>query len=107
MKQDEAYDILTMGYNVFLTGAAGTGKTHLINRFIRYAHIHGITIAITASTGIASTHVGGMTIHSWSGMGIRDTLTDQDIDMIVKKEHLIKRLKKTQILIIDEISLLS
>ena len=34
MTQDQAYDILTMGHNVFLTGAAGTGKTYLINRFI-------------------------------------------------------------------------
>lgn len=57
MKQDEAYDILAMGQNVFLTGAAGTGKTYLINRFIRYTREHGIGIAITASTGIAATHI--------------------------------------------------
>jgi hypothetical protein len=92
---------------VFLTGAAGTGKTYLINRFIRHAREHGITIAVTASTGIAATHIGGMTIHSWSGMGIRDTLTDEDIDVIVSREYLAKRFAKTNILIIDEISMLS
>ena len=107
MTQDQAYDILTMGHNVFLTGAAGTGKTYLINRFIRHAREHGITIAVTASTGIAATHIGGMTIHSWSGMGIRDTLTDEDIDVIVSREYLAKRFAKTNILIIDEISMLS
>ncbi len=107
MTQDQAYDILTMGHNVFLTGAAGTGKTYLINRFIRHAREHGITIAVTASTGIAATHIGGMTIHSWSGMGIRDTLTDEDIDVIVSREYLAKRFAKTHILIIDEISMLS
>ena len=107
MTQDQALDILMMGQNVFLTGAAGTGKTYLINRFIRHAHEHGIVIAITASTGIAATHIGGMTIHSWSGMGIRDTLTDEDIDVIVSREYLAKRFAKTNILIIDEISMLS
>lgn len=107
MTQDQAFDILTMWHNVFLTGAAGTGKTYLINRFIRHAREHGITIAVTASTGIAATHIGGMTIHSWSGMGIRDTLTDEDIDVIVSREYLAKRFAKTNILIIDEISMLS
>ncbi len=48
-----------------------------------------------------------MTIHSWSGMGIRDTLTDEDIDVIVSREYLAKRFAKTNILIIDEISMLS
>lgn len=107
MTQDQAFDILTMGHNVFLTGAAGTGKTYLINRFIRHAREHGIVVAVTASTGIAATHIGGMTIHSWSGMGIRDTLTDEDIDTIVSREYLAKRFAKTNILIIDEISMLS
>ncbi len=107
MTQDEAFDILTMGHNVFLTGAAGTGKTHLINRFIKYARSHDISIAITASTGIASTHIGGMTIHSWSGLGIRDDLTDAEMEKIIGREYLSKRLLKTQILIIDEISMLS
>ena len=88
MTQDQAFDILAMGHNVFLTGAAGTGKTFLINRFIRHAREHGIVIAVTASTGIAATHIWGMTIHSWSGMGIRDTLTDEDIDTFVSREHI-------------------
>jgi ATP-dependent DNA helicase PIF1 len=107
MTQDQAFDILAMGHNVFLTGAAGTGKTFLINRFIRHAKEHGIVIAVTASTGIAATHIGGMTIHSWSGMWIRDSLTDEDIDTIVSREYLAKRFAKTNILIIDEISMLS
>lgn len=107
MTQDQAFDILAMGHNVFLTGAAGTGKTFLINRFIRHAREHGIVIAVTASTGIAATHIGGMTIHSWSGMGIRDSLSDEDIDTIVSREYLAKRFAKTNILIIDEISMLS
>lgn len=107
MNQDEAFDILAMGQNVFLTGAAGSGKTFLINRFIKHCHEHGIGIAITASTGIAATHIGGMTIHSWSGLGIREVLSDEDIDTIISREYIAKRFAKTSVLIIDEISMLS
>jgi len=57
MTQDQAFDILTLGQNVFLTGAAGTGKTFLVNRFITYCHEHGLSVAVTASTGIAATHI--------------------------------------------------
>lgn len=107
MIQEQVFDILAMGHNVFLTGAAGSGKTYLINQFITHCHEHGIAVAITASTGIAATHIGGTTIHSWSGMGIRDTLTDYDIDDIISREYLAKRFAKTSVLIIDEISILS
>jgi hypothetical protein len=48
-----------------------------------------------------------MTIHSWSGLGIRDILSDDDIDDIISREYLVKRYAKTEILIIDEISMLS
>ena len=107
MIQDEAFDILAMGQNVFLTGAAGSGKTFLVNRFVHHCHEHGIGIAITASTGIAATHIGGMTIHSWSGLGVRESLTDDDIDDIISREYLVKRYAKTSVLVIDEISMLS
>lgn len=107
MNQDQVFDILAMGHNVFLTGAAGSGKTYLVNRFVRHCHEHDISIAITASTGIAATHIGGMTIHSWSGMGVRDILSSDDINTIVSKEYLTKRFAKTSVLIIDEISMLS
>ena len=107
MNQNQAFQILTMGSNVLLTGAAGSGKTYLVNRFVSYCHEHAINIAITASTGIAATHIGGMTIHSWSGMGIRDSLSDDDIEELLSREYLAKRYAKTAVLIIDEISMLS
>ncbi len=106
MNQDQAFTLLTMGKNILLTGAAGSGKTFLVNRFISYCREHSITLAVTASTGIAATHIGGMTIHSWSGMGIRDTLTDDEIEDLISREYLVKRFVKTAVLIIDEISML-
>lgn len=106
MTQDEALKILKMGHSVFLTGEPGAGKTFVINKFVSYLREHGIDPAITASTGIASTHIGGMTIHSWSGVGIRATLSDNDLEYIKSNKNVSRRIKKAGILIIDEVSML-
>ena len=105
MIQEEAINILKSGRNVYLTGAAGSGKTHVLNEYIDYLKNRGVVVAVTASTGIAATHIGGTTIHSWSGIGIKDDLTEYDIELLVQKEHLWKRYDKTRILIIDETSM--
>lgn len=106
MRQSEALDILKMGKNVFLTGPAGSGKTFVLNEYVKYLKSHAVDVAVTASTGIASTHLGGMTIHSWSGLGVKDFLTDKDIDDLMQKSYLYKRFEKTKVLIIDEVSML-
>jgi ATP-dependent exoDNAse (exonuclease V) alpha subunit len=106
MLQAEALDILKMGKNVFLTGPAGSGKTHVLNSYIQYLRSHAVDVAVTASTGIAATHLGGQTIHSWSGIGVRDVLTDYDIDEMMQKAYLYKRFDRTKVLIIDEVSML-
>ena len=107
MTQSEALSILQTGANVFLTGEPGAGKTHTVNAYIAWLRARGIEPSITASTGIAATHVGGMTIHSWSGIGINDRMTPELLDAITSKEHVVKRLQKAKVLIIDEISMLS
>ena len=63
MTQAEALAILKTGANVFLTGEPGSGKTHTVNQYVAYLRSSGIEPAITASTGIAATHIGGFTIH--------------------------------------------
>jgi len=106
MQQDQALAILKSGQNVFLTGSAGTGKTYVLNNYIKYLRERKVAIAITASTGIAATHIGGITIHSFSGIGIRDHLSYADLHKIKNKKHIAKKIQKTQVLIIDEISML-
>jgi ATP-dependent exoDNAse (exonuclease V) alpha subunit len=105
--QDEALTILKTGANVFLTGEPGSGKTHTINAYVAWLREHGIEPAITASTGIAATHIGGQTIHSWSGIGIKKLLSSWDLDRISQNERVAKHVRGTDILIIDEISMLS
>jgi ATP-dependent exoDNAse (exonuclease V) alpha subunit len=107
MTQEETLKVLKMGKNVFLTGPAGSGKTHVLNQYIQFLKDNHIGVAVTASTGVAATHLKGVTIHSWSGIGIKDVLTDYDMDDLEQRSYLWKRFEKTQVLIIDEISMLS
>ncbi|WP_201591822.1 AAA family ATPase [Psychrobacter pulmonis] len=106
MRQSSALDILKTGQNVFLTGSAGSGKTYTLNQYIDYLRARRVPVAVTASTGIAATHMNGTTIHSWSGIGIKDELSDRDLTNLSRKQFLADRLKDTAVLIIDEISML-
>lgn len=107
MKQTTALDILKSGSNVFLTWQAGSGKTYVLNQYIDYLKNSGVKISVTASTGIAATHLSGRTIHSRSGVGIKDSISDFDLENMFKKSYLHKNIQKTKVLIIDEISMLS
>ena len=107
MLQATALKILKAGQNVFLTGSAGAGKTYLLNQYIAYLRERGVHIAVTASTGIAATHIGGQTIHSWSGLGIKDEILPHDLEKIAKRKPIRDRMKAVEVLLIDEISMLS
>src|SRR3989344_482068 len=106
MTQEQALAILKTGANVFLTGEPGAGKTHTINQYASYLRTRGIEPSITASTGIAATHIGGTTIHSWSGVGIRTYLDKYALDKISTTEYLTKRVRRAKVLVIDEVSML-
>lgn len=106
MQQSEALKILKTGVNVFVTGEPGSGKTYTINEYVSYLNSHGIEPAITASTGIAATHINGMTIHSWSGVGIKNHLNKAEIHKIATNDYVVKRVGPAKVLIIDEISML-
>ncbi len=107
MDQSVALSVLKSGCNVFLTGQAGSGKTYVLNKYISWLRACDIPVAITASTGIAATHIGGVTIHSWSGIGIKEYLSDEDVDIIASKQWIRNNISNCKVLIIDEISMLS
>ncbi|MBU1349599.1 AAA family ATPase, partial [Patescibacteria group bacterium] len=105
MTQQQALEIMKLGRNIYLTGAAGSGKTFLLNQYIKFLKNKEIAVGITASTGVAATHMNGTTIHSWSGMGVKDSISDKDLLKLLKKYYL-KHIFRTKVLIIDEISML-
>jgi ATP-dependent DNA helicase PIF1 len=106
MTQKDALTILKTGANVFLTGFAGSGKTYVLRQYISYLKQNKVSVAVTASTGIAASHMDGMTIHSWSGLGIKDSLSLYDLEILEDKKYLHDRFAKVKVLIIDEISML-
>lgn len=104
MQQSEALAIMESGANVFLTGAAGAGKTYVLNEFVQQARRNGESVAMTAPTGIAATHINGQTIHSWSGIGVANVLTDSLMKRIRTRRR--KKIQAVDILVIDEISMM-
>lgn len=95
--------------SVFFTGSAGTGKSVLMRAIItelrkKYGR-EPDRIAVTASTGLAACNIGGVTLHSFGGIG----LGKEDVPALVKKIRRNQKAKnrwiRTKILIIDEISM--
>lgn len=107
MTQEQALAILKSGKNAFITGPAGSGKTFVLNRYIDWLKVSGADVAITASTGIAATHLDGITLHSWTGMGVRDSLSKAEMKDLLKRGYLRRRFLRADVLVIDEISMLS
>jgi len=107
MKQNTALDILKSGKNVFITGSAGTGKTHLLNLYTQYLKERRVYPTIVAPTGIAASHLGGQTIHSFFALGIRESIDEGYVDFLLDKKYLKTRFSKLKLLIIDEVSMVS
>lgn len=106
MTQADALKTMLSGANVFLTGSPGAGKTFVLNQFIEQAIEQERRVAITASTGIAASHINGTTIHSWSGLGIKDELTLDDLEKLKANRRVRRRLVRADVLVIDEVSML-
>ncbi|HSX02825.1 MAG TPA: PIF1 family DEAD/DEAH box helicase [Candidatus Saccharimonadia bacterium] len=104
MDQALALEIMLSSHSVLLTGPAGSGKTYVLAEFIRQAKKAGQTVAVTATTGLAASHLGGATIHAWSGLGIHDALPANFLRDLSQARR--DTIAKTDVLIIDEISML-
>lgn len=97
-----ALDILKNKNNVFITGAAGSGKSFLLRHYLK-----DNDIPILASTGAAAILVGGRTFHSFFGLGIMEGGVQATVARAAQNKRLVRRLKKSHCVIIDEISMIS
>ncbi len=104
MNQGLALEIMLSGESVLLTGPAGAGKTFVLNQFVKLSKHAGKHVSVTATTGLAATHLGGTTIHSWAGIGVHDSIEPGFAEHISNSRKEI--IEKTDVLIIDEISML-
>ncbi len=92
--------------NIFLTGVGGVGKSFIIKHIYRYMNkIHNV--GLTSLTGISATIIGGVTLHSYLGIGLGSASFEKLCKKITFSKHLLNRWKLLDLLIIDEISMLS
>ena len=104
MEQTEALEIMLSSQSVVLCGRGGAGKTHTLKQFIEKNRLLGRKTAVTATTGLAASHLNGQTLHSWARVGLGRELPDDWQFTISKKKR--KEFQTTATLVIDEVSMM-
>ena len=122
--QQSAAQYIFAGGNAFLTGAAGVGKSYLLNYLIqglRDKHGGGEmtmgggrytksssdpAVVVAAATGIAATHINGVTIHSWSGVRLGAGGPRTLVPRVLQNEAACQRWRKARVLVLDEVSMI-
>ncbi|GAA5988260.1 hypothetical protein JCM10908_002134 [Rhodotorula pacifica] len=94
------------GQSVFFTGAAGVGKSFLLQEITRLLEYLQKPFQITATTGIAALQVSGITVHSWAGVGLGKDPVTVLYDRIMRSKERVKIWQETSVLVIDEISMI-
>jgi len=105
--QLRAFESYKNNENIFISGYAGTGKSYLIKNIYDDAIKNGKKIQITAMTGCAAVLLGNAkTLHSWASIGIGNAPIEKLIANI-RKYNKTENWTKLDILVIDEISMMS
>ena len=107
-EQRRAAERVLRGDSVFITGSAGTGKSHVLKYIIQTlqsAHAVG-EVGITAPTGVAAVNVGGQTVHSFAGIGLGKGRRETLIQKVLRSKKAVERWCEVKVLIIDEVSML-
>jgi len=113
-EQSAALAAIQSGKNIFLTGAGGTGKSHTIRSIVSWAATNGVRVALTAMTGCAALLLNtdgirpkAKTLHSWAGVGLAREAPHELSEYVKKNRRAARRWIDTQLLIIDEVSMMT
>ena len=109
-EQSYAFERFKEGKNLFITGPGGTGKTRLIETFVKYMVDNDTKFQVCALTGCATVLLNrckARTLHSWSGIGIANGPKDKIIQRVTRNRNTVSNWKKIRVLIIDEVSMMS
>jgi ATP-dependent DNA helicase PIF1 len=107
--QKRALELFKEGRNLLVLGPGGTGKSFLIKtmeEYIKTSHKNK-KMYLCSTTGISAYNIGGMTIHSFMGIGTGDMPIENLIKKVRRKKMYRDRIVNTDILVIDEVSMLS
>lgn len=102
--QEKALTLFDSDHNLFLTGVAGSGKSYLLNHYLRDKDPK--EYPILASTGAAAILLGGRTLHSFFGLGLMDGGVEATVEKAIRNAHVKRRIKKAKTVVIDEVSML-
>ncbi|KAL9190689.1 hypothetical protein ACHAXT_000395 [Thalassiosira profunda] len=112
-EQCRVVESVLSGHSTFFTGPAGSGKSHVLSTLLKVNECGvGIKgrprkIVVTATTGVAACNVGGITIHSFAGVGAgKGDLADM-AKRVMGNEYTKGRWREVDILVIDEISMMA
>jgi len=109
LEQQIAFDKYVAGHNIFITGPGGSGKSALIRQIYKHGYSNSKKIYVTALTGCAAVLLNcqAKTIHSWAGIGLGNQSIEELVKKIKKNKFSKELWKTTEILIVDEVSMLS
>ena len=109
VEQQIAFNKYIQGQNIFITGPGGTGKSALIKYIKQNADSRCKRIQVCALTGCASVllECKAKTLHSWSGIGLGKGTIEQLIKKVQKNKNYKALWKETDILVVDEVSMMS
>lgn len=107
-EQEHVLRLAKEGNSIFFTGSAGTGKSVLLKSIIKALKLkYGPGgLAVTASTGLAACNIGGITVHSFAGIGLGKGSVEDLIKTVRKNRKAVNRWNSIQALVIDEVSMI-
>ena len=109
IQQSLIFNKYISGENIFITGPGGTGKTYLIKRIVSHAKENNKAFKVAALTGCAAIllECNATTLHAFAGIGLASGSIQQVVDRVIKNHHKKLNWQKIDLLIVDEVSMLS